>query len=202
MEAVANVYLEEGLFGERPVVRAELADRSRGFTDLARAVRWAERRAERVRVLVGGLSAWEPWPEGAEDRERLEAYVRRRFERFDREYRERRSEPAAWFYAVRDPDVADVADLGLALAAQPEVVGVSERGGWWVIRLRARTIHEAITFGNDVFLRIAWPPERRYGGAEEGCGDRGYVVSHGGDVAYGLAEYEEETLAEARTSRS
>jgi hypothetical protein len=200
MEAVANVYLDEGLSGERPVVRAELAGRSRGFTDLARAVRWAERRAERVRVLVGGLSAWEPWPEGAEDRERLEAYVRRRFERFHREYREHRSEPAAWFYAVRDPDVADVAGLGLALAAQPEVVGVSEHGGWWVIRLRARTIREAITFGSDVFLRIAWPPERRYGG--EGCGDRGYVVSHGGDVVYGLAEYEEEALAEARTWRS
>ena len=79
--------------GEPPVVRAEVGDRSRRFTDLARAVRWAELRADRVRLLVGELSGWDPWPESEEERERLKAYVRRRIERFDREYREHRAEP-------------------------------------------------------------------------------------------------------------
>jgi hypothetical protein len=52
VQSVADVFFDEGFTGERPVVRAEVGDRSRRFTDLARAVRWAERRADRVRVLA------------------------------------------------------------------------------------------------------------------------------------------------------
>ena len=70
-----------------------------------------------------------------------------------------------------------------------------------MIRLQARTVHEVASAGNDAFVWLAWPKERMDREIGRGRSSYSWVVSHGGITVFGLAEYEDETLAEASTWR-
>jgi hypothetical protein len=197
----AYVRFDEGFRRERPRIWAEAAGRRRNFSDLSRAVRWAELRADKVTVVVDDLGRWEDWPANEHERERIDAYVRRRLRRFDDEYRARRRDAAEWFYAVRDPDVQDRETLAKDLAAQPEVLSVKHDDRWWVVRVRARTATQAETLANDAFMRIAWADDRIDREIGRGRDSYAWFVTLGGVTVFGLAEYEEETLEQARRWR-
>ena len=191
----------EGFVGEPPRMWAEAQERSRNFTDLNRAIRWAERRADRVTVIVDDLGLWDDWPPDEHERQLIDDYVRHRRRRFQREFRERRSAPVEWFYAVRDPTVEEPETLADALAAQPEVQSVVQRERWWVIRLHARTAREADMLGAEAFTRLAWPDERIEREIGRGRSSYTFFLSHGGVTVFGLAEYEDEQLEQARRWR-
>ena len=208
LERVAWVRLGEGLGDERPIITAEVATRSRRFSRLDRAVRWAQLRADRVSVIVDGLGRWSAgrvpydtwpaWPVDGVERQRVEQWVQRRLTRFDREHRTRFPEPVEWFYAVREPDVEDREGLAEVLGGQSEVVSARlDERGWYVVRLRERTLREAAAAGVDVFVRLAWPDERLLREHGHGREEFSYVVGHGGQAVAGLAEFEEEHLDEA-----